>query len=166
MPKTLVLCGAIAISLAFVLALAVAGNSPDPIIGTWKLNIAKSRFGSNAQENPKEGIETYRTVPGDQIELSYTRKLNNGSSVLIKGRWPAQGGAVTVTQIQGAPEGLSWIETLIAPGDWYVTRLLNGKQIGVMHKTFSRDGKTMTQTSRIIDAQGKFIEEVAVLDRQ
>ncbi len=147
-----------------VLAFATAAIAADPIIGTWKLNVAKSKFASEGPQTPKEGMETYRAVGGDQIELTYTRTMKDGTSFLIKGQWPGQGGAVKV--LEGAPEGVSWVETLISWGDWYVTRMQNGKQVGMMHKTLSKDGKTMIQTSRFMDAQGKLVEEVYVLDRQ
>jgi hypothetical protein len=57
-------------------------------------------------------------------------------------------------------------ETLIAPGDWYVTFLQNGKQRGVIHKVISKDGKTMTQPRKGVDAQGKPFEHIEVYDRQ
>lgn len=67
---------------------------------------------------------------------------------------------------QGGPEGTSWVETLIDPGNWYVTRLQNSKQVALVHKTFSKDGKTMRQTTKGTDDQGKPYEQVKVFDRQ
>jgi hypothetical protein len=57
-------------------------------------------------------------------------------------------------------------ETLIGPGDWYVTYLQNGKQFLIMHKVISDDGKTMRQTITGIGPQGKPGEQIQVLDRQ
>ena len=63
-------------------------------------------------------------------------------------------------------EGISYVQTLIAPGDWYVSVLLNGTQVSVIHKVFSKDGKTMFQTSTGSDPQGEPYEDLRVFDRQ
>jgi hypothetical protein len=44
------------------------------------------------------------------------------------------------------------VEILLKPGEWYVTFLMNGKQMTTMHKTISADRKTMRQTVRGLDS--------------
>lgn len=154
-------------TMLFLAVFALAGSllAGDPIIGTWKLNLAKSKFAPNQPDIPKSGTEAYREVEGGQIELTYTRTKADGSSVLSKYAWPAQGGAAKT--LQGGPKQITtFVETLIEPGNWYVTALQNGKQISWAHKTISKDGKTMTVTWKNMDAQGKPIVDIEVFDRQ
>jgi hypothetical protein len=155
--------------IALVLATAVAAVAADPIIGTWKLNIAKSKFSSiyyssRKRTVPKEKVEAYREIEGDQLELAGKEIGTDGSSSSGISTWARQGG---ITKHQPPePAEMSVFETLIAPGDWIVTSLQNGKQIRVMHKVISKDGKQMTQTITGTDAQGKPFVQVQVFDRQ
>ncbi|MBN1831664.1 MAG: hypothetical protein JW896_06085 [Deltaproteobacteria bacterium] len=151
-----------------ILFLAVIGvTNPvwavDPIIGTWKLNLAESKFPAT-EVMPKERTEIYRELDVDLIEFEATGTEANGSPISFKATWPQQGGTVDI--LQGGNEETSYIETLIEPGDWYVTVLQNGKQVGVIHKTFSQDGKRMRQTYTSTDAQGNPFERLSVYDRQ
>jgi hypothetical protein len=151
-----------------LLSLAIIGLTStvwaaDPIIGTWKLNLAESKF-PPTEVMPKERTEVYRELGVDQMEFTATGVEANGSPISFKATWPQQGGTVDI--LQGSDEKTSYIETLIEPGNWYVTVLQNGKQTGVIHKTFSEDGKRMRQTYRGTDAQGNPFERLSVYDRE
>ena len=150
-----------------VFGLASALWAADPIVGTWKLNVAKSKI-AIPDSAPKEIIEyysamkewteIYREIAGDQMELESTEEPAG------KFVWPRQGGVVTVEE--GAPLWATHIEILIEPGNWYVTLLIDGRQVAVKHKTFSKDGKTMLMKETFRDPQGKFIEMPLVFDKQ
>jgi hypothetical protein len=155
--------------IALVLSMAVPAIAADPIIGTWKLNVAKSKFSPVLQAitkrpPPKEYTEVYWEIEGDQIEFTNNEILPDGSSRSGHLIWPRQGGSVKV--LQGGVEGLTYVETLVGPGDWYVTALQNGKQFGVRHKTLSKDGKTKRETISGTDAEGRPFEQIEVFDRQ
>jgi hypothetical protein len=157
----------IAAAIVLLLALGSVATAADPIIGTWKLNLNKSKI-AIPDSAPKETIgyylamkewtEIYREIAGDQMELASTEEPAG------KYVWPRQGGVVTVEE--GAPLWATHIETLIEPGNWYVTLVRDGKQVAVIHKTFSKDGKTMQQTRTFRDPQDKFIEMPRVFDKQ
>jgi hypothetical protein len=55
-----------AIVLMSILGLTGSLWAADPIIGTWKLNVIKSK----AQAYVKERTEMYREIEGDQIEFA------------------------------------------------------------------------------------------------
>ena len=154
-------------TMFFLVVFAMAGSlwAADPIIGTWKLNIAKSTHRMAPRSPlPKEWTEVYREIEGGQIEFTMTMILTDGSSSLLKGVWPAQGGTMKV--LQGGNPAVSYVQTLIEPGNWYRTALRDGKQVGFIHKTFSKDGKTMRQTHKGSDAQGRPYEDLRVYDKQ
>jgi hypothetical protein len=85
----------------------------------------------------------------DQIELSSNTNIVDGSSRDVKAIWPAQGGVV-VEQFPPVV-GVSYIETIIDPGNCYVTVLRDDKQRIVIHETISKDGKVTRQTATGID---------------
>jgi hypothetical protein len=144
-----------------VLVFAGAAMAADPIIGKWKLKIAKSKLGQAA---PKEFTEVYREVDRNLIELTTNWIASDGSSSPEKFTFPAQGGINKfVTPIE---EGRFEIETLIAPGEWRMTGMQNGKQVMTRHKVISKDGKMMRHTVTKTDAKGKVTEELYVFDRQ
>jgi hypothetical protein len=154
----------IVLFIAVLLILATAVFAADPIIGSWKLNIAKSTFASNAPPAPKEQTEAYRYLNTGEIELTYKSIEKDGTSQFLVLTWPAQGGTVKI--IKGdIPKSIAWIETLIA-GEWYVTQLQDGKQAYTRHKIISKDGKILRQSFRSTDVQGKPYENILVFNRQ
>jgi hypothetical protein len=77
--------------------------------------------------------------------------------------FPAQGGSVK--SLKGAKRETTYFETLLAPGEWCMTSLQNGKQIGSLHKVISKDGKVMRQTSKYI-LEGKAYEDILIYEKQ
>ncbi len=126
------------------LRLAIAA---DPIIGTWKLDVGSSKF---VLPPPKEQTEVYRETDSGEIEVVLTRVQSDGTSTSITLTWPSSGGAVHDPDGQ-LPKGETLVETLLAPGEWFVTYMRNGKQYLTMHKLINPDGKTMLQTIKGLD---------------
>ena len=153
--------------LALVLTMAVAAMAADPLIGTWKLNAAKSNFSPDflALEKaaaPKESTLVVRELDADQIEITETGTRTDGSAISQRFTQPKQGGAAT----SGLPEGTIFVHTIVSPNDRVGTILQNGKQIQVIHWVVSKDGKTLIDTRRSMDSQGKPMEHVIVYDKQ
>jgi hypothetical protein len=154
--------------LAAVFGLAGSLWAADPIIGTWKLNIAKSKFGPGVQATMKEQTNTLRELTVDQCELAITGIGTNGSPYSMKLTFPMQGGgpAVVTAQPPAIAEGVSVVVTFVEPGNWYFTDLKNGKQVAVAHVVVSKDGKSALETNRSTDATGKTTEQLLVYDKQ
>ncbi len=136
----------------------------DPIIATWKLNVTKSKYPPN-ENPPRELTETYREINGDLIDFTYDITQADGTNILFKATWPAEGGIITISEGQG-DEKISYVETLLEPGNWYVTVLQDGKQITTMHKLISKDGKTMTQTITSVNNEGKKFTITRIYEKQ
>lgn len=151
----------LALGLMIVTASATAG---DPILGTWKLDVAKSKLVPSLSP-PRAQTEVYRELPSGEMELELTRIDNHGSSVSMILTWPMAGGVVKDAR-SSLPKGVTAVETLLEPGDWYVTFLMDGKQFMTMHKVVSRDKKVMRQTLKGNDPQGRYVEQIQVLHRQ
>jgi hypothetical protein len=152
-------------AMVCVLALATVAMAADPIIGSWKLNLAQSKLTPDplGLAAPKEWTEVVREL-GDQYEGTGTGIRTDGSPISYKWTSPKQGGAVKV-QMSGLPEGIYFVRTAIEPGDEYWTLLVNDKQVRVSHFMF-KDGKTMRETIKGNDAKGKPIEGLEVWEKQ
>lgn len=151
--------------LAVLLALAAPAWAADPIIGTWKLNVAESTFSTAMQDvPPRELTEALREIEGDRIELAQDGIQEDGAPVTFRIAYPAQGGVVTIIDAEGT-EGLTFLETLVSPGNWYVTTLRDGKQVIVRHKVVSADGKTKRETVHGTDEHGQPFEQIEVYER-
>ena len=142
----------------------------DPIIGIWRLNIANSKFSpvllkAMNETVPKEATETYKLI-GDQIELTYENTMTDGGRISGRYTWPRYGGEAKAQEEAVSITGVTIIETLIAPGEWYATFLKDGKQFIVIHKAISEDSKTMSLRYRGIDARGNPFEQIDVYERQ
>lgn len=150
------------------LALFALANSlwaADPRVGTWELNVSKSKFPADVQVVPKNATIVIREMDATQLEFILTGTRRDGSPISEKSLEPKQGGVVK--GIEPAPmQGRSLIHTVIGPGDFYSTIMQDGKQIAVWHWVVSKDLKTMHVTIKGTDAQGKPYEREALYDRK
>jgi hypothetical protein len=140
----------------------IPAMAADPIIGTWKLDVGSSEF---VLPPPKEQTEVYKELASGEIGLVLTRVQSDGGATSTQLTWPASGGAVHDPDGH-LPKGETIVETLLGPGEWLVTYMRNGKQYLMMHKVISQEGKTMRQTIKGLDPQGRPAEQVQVLRRQ
>ena len=148
--------------MLFLGVIGLAGSlwAADPTVGTWKMNVANSKFQS-ATQAPKEQIVEKRELDSGQFELAITGINADGSPISAKMTHPQQGGMVS-----GSPEGVMVVLTLVAPGETLTTFLQNGKQVQLHRNIVSKDGKTMRQIIKGTDDQGRPYEETIVYDRQ
>jgi hypothetical protein len=156
--------------IALVLTTAVAGKAADPIIGSWKLNVAISKISPILQSTwhwaaSKGRMEVYREIEGDQIEFTEEKCQTDGTPISLTNTFPKQGGILKEQQ-PSLTEGISFVETVTDPGNWYVTALENGKQVELIHKTVSKDGRIMRQTIKGTDPKGKPYEGLLIYDKQ
>jgi hypothetical protein len=136
----------------------------DPSVGTWKLNLAKSKISPSAEALPKEAMIVVRELGANEFELALSMTPANGSQISEKLTWPQKGGLL---KSSAAPtQGQSSVVTMIAPGEWYTTTMQDGKQAELLHSVISKDGKTMSVTIKATDAKGKPYEELEVFDKQ
>ena len=144
--------------------------STDPRLGTWKLNVAKSKlspalYALLKQAPPKELTITFRELGTEDLEVTMTGTQTDGKPIANKSIAPRQGGALKIQQ--GAfPEGMTIVSTRIDPNTSYLTFMLNGKQVFVAKSAASKNGKTIQNTTKGTDPQGKPFESVEVYDKQ
>jgi hypothetical protein len=143
--KALFLGSMLALLVPMVMAADAAADSS---LGTWKLNVAKSTFGSGTV--PKSETRTYSSTP-------------LGTHVVIEGEDSAGKKFKTETLLtyDGQPQKVVGNADFDAVStkrvDQYETTadmLKGGKLIGSLRRLVSKDGKTMTINQKTLKADG------------
>jgi hypothetical protein len=139
---------------------SVAFAQTDPRIGSWKLNLEKSKYDPGSA--PKNDVRKYEaTADGTKATVETT---------------PASGSPVTATYtakldgtdypISGSPTFDTIAITLIDSNTTEVTLKKGGKVVQTARSVVSKDGKTMTNTVKGTDANGQPVHSVVVFDKQ
>jgi hypothetical protein len=145
-------------------------SKTDPFLGTWKLDVGKSKFSPvwlavMKATPPKEETVVFREVGTDEVEASISVVQTDGKLMAVKSTFPRQGGVVKVQQ-GPLPEGMTIVSTRIDQNNSYGTYMLNGKQVFVNQNAISENGKTMQLTTKGMDAQGKPFKQLVVFAKQ
>ncbi len=135
-------------------------SETDPLIGIWKLNVAKGNYWALQQTIVKEMTSNYRELGNGQIEVTCTGNREDCSPISFKGTFPREGGGPI------SAGGISSVVTVIDLYKYYITILKDGKQVLVYECKMSKDGKTLQGRFKGIDASGKIYEGVEEFDRQ
>ena len=141
-----------------VIALA-AFAADDSMMGTWKLNEAKSKLGAGG---PKNDTVTYEAV-GDQIKVT------------IEGTQPD--GTKTKTEWTGKFDGKEYASTGNPNEDMRSVKQVNARTLDVVskkggkvvltaHVVLAADGKSRTVTSSGTSSEGKKWKSTGVYDKQ
>jgi hypothetical protein len=118
---------------------AVPAFAADPIVGTWKLDVAKSKF-SSGQElkaatrvySEANGVYTLdqKMTGADGKEISYSVQYSDGKDM------------------KQAANGMTGLDTThakkINANTWDFDLKKDGKVVGHVHRVVSADGKTLT----------------------
>jgi hypothetical protein len=147
---------------ATLLAVALPTNAQtsDPMVGTWRLNVAKSKY--DPGPTPKSITTTYEAVgkgyrvsvinigAGGKLEYGFTSNLD-GKDVRVTGNNP-NADLMAIRRVDART-----IEMISKKG---------GKVTVTQRNVISTDGKTRTVTTTGIDAFGQKVNNVAVFEKQ
>jgi hypothetical protein len=146
--------------LALIASSAISAQSsrPDPRIGTWKLNVAKSNDNTRKSET-----RTY-TQSGDSVTV-HVEVVNNDGSTQVYGDTAKPDGKDYRFTGQG-PAGAETVAVKRVGNTFTYEAKKGGKLLITTKVTFSNDGKVMTMTTKGVDATGKAIDTARVDDKQ
>jgi hypothetical protein len=147
--------------LMLVVSLAVAAVSlaaDDPMMGTWKLNEAKSKLAPGA---PKNSTVIYEAV-GDQVKVTVDGTDAEGKSLhtVWTGKFDGKDYAVT-----GDPTSDMRSYTKEGKDTLQMTNKKAGKVTVTGSIVVSADGKTRTVTISSTDAKGVKVTTTGVYDK-
>ena len=141
-------------------SVVTAADAPDPVVGTWKLDTAKSKFTPGPA--PKSQTRTYaETAQG--TAMTFTGVAANGSSMSGQSTFKYDGKDYKIT-------GSADYDTLSLKrlnGSTVRADLKKGgKVVGTTIRSLSGHGKVLTLASKGTGATGAAFDNVMVFDKQ
>jgi hypothetical protein len=145
---------------AFALSAAPAATPANPVLGTWKLNIAKSTF--TPGPGWRSQTRTYRAAPrgvsvnwtgvgasGETMQVSYSYRYDGRD-------YPMKGSASydTINAVQ--------VDAFTVKSE----EKRDGKVVGIAVRKVSPNGKVLTITDEGTNRKGEKFSQVLVFDRQ
>ena len=141
-------------------SVTVAAGAADPVVGTWTLNVAKSKM--DAVAALKSQTRTY-TQGDDGISVTVSGVRADGSAVSQQSTfkydnkaYPWSGAtdsdAISLRRVNG-----STVEAVL---------MKSGKKVGRSTRTISGHGKVMTLSTKAVGTDGKPHTTVLVFDKQ
>ena len=143
--------------LAGASALAQSG---DPMLGTWKLNVAKSK-------TPYKSGTTVIEAAGDAVKVTADLAAADGTAYhwTWTAKYDGKDNPVTGTTPYGAT-GLAASLTRVDAHTAKVVGKKDGKVVMTQTIVTSPDGKTRTVTTKGTDAKGQTVDSVSIYDKQ
>lgn len=143
-----------------LLATALASYaSPNVLMGTWKLNEAKSKIPAGAEKNST----VVYTMDGDKIKCIIDGTSANGQASHNESTGKIDGKDYPVT---GDPSSDSRAYQAVGARSFTATEKKGGKVTVTAHIVVAADGKTRTVTITSTGPNGQKITETAVYDKQ
>src|SRR2546425_12184182 len=153
----------IALVVAMVVLSVGVWADDNPLIGKWKVNLAKTKY--NAGAPPKSQVITYDMV-GDALRL--TAEIDNAQGHQTNTYTAKYDGKEYPfnSTAKDNPAGQTVRLKRIDANTTQRTTWFKGKQIGTVTEVVTKDGKTLTRTQKGVSVQGQPIDNVQVLDKQ
>ncbi len=148
-----------AIALLSTLCLGATAFAADAVVGTWKLNVAKSKFSGTA---PKSATRVY-TDSADGTTLDQKIVGADGKEMSMHTTIKYDGKEYAVT---GNPDGDSVSGKVIDARTTDFEIKKSGKVVGTVHRVVSADGKTLTVHNKGTHTDGKAYDDTLVFDKQ
>jgi hypothetical protein len=160
MKRFVQLCTLALVCFALPAALLAADN---PVLGTWKLNLEKSKFPAGMA--PKNLTRTV-TADGDNVKYAFEGQGADGSSVNYSFTLKYDGKDVEISGT-GAPMGVDHVAITRVNSHQFSASLKKGdKEMAKSTAVVAHDGKTSTVTTKGTGADGKPFHTSSVYDKQ
>ena len=138
-----------------------AAQGTDPLIGTWKLNVAKSKYSPGpAPKSTTLKIE----AAGQGLKVSVDSIAADGTAV--KYSYTANFDGQDVGFVGTNPNADTIAQKRINATTTETTSKKAGKVTVIGTRVISSDGKTMTTTQKGTNAQGQAVNNVLVYEKQ
>ena len=162
-PKIFIGVGGVVAFLAMCLFATSSLSSfaqTDPFIGTWKLNLAKSKFSPGPP--PKSQTATYEAV-GQGLKI--TVKITDAEGKQIEAQSTANFDGKDYP-VSGNPDQDMTTMRRIDAYKIEFTRKKVGNVVATVTSVVSKDGKTRTVTEKGVNAKGEKFSNIVVYDKQ
>jgi hypothetical protein len=135
----------------------------NPLFGTWKLNLAKSKYVNlNAPKNETRTVE----AQGDGAKYTFDGVAADGSRIAYSFTTNYDGEYSAISGV-GAPNGADSIAAKrVDANTTTATEKKGGKVVATVRVVVSKDGMVTTLVSKGTDAQGQPTSNTSVWDKQ
>jgi hypothetical protein len=146
---------------ALALTGARAGPPASPVIGTWKLNVAKSTF--TPGPGWRSQTRTYSAAPGGGVIVDWVGVGGHGEPMRVRfesrtdGKDHPMKGSANYDTLNAVR-----VDALTVKSE----EKRDGKVVGIAIRKVSPDGKVMTITDDGTNRQGEKFSQVLVFERQ
>ena len=139
---------------------AAASFAASPMMGTWKLNEAKSKFSPGATKNH---TVTYTEARGGKTMVTVDGMDKDGKAVhwTWTGKFDGQS-----YKTKGNPTADSAVYKPVNDRTNHLTLMKSGKTVAAGTIAVSKDGKSRTVTTTMTDANGKKHTDKAYYDKE
>jgi hypothetical protein len=141
-------------------AMAFAASHSEPAVGTWVLNLEKSKF--NPGPAPKSQTRTYAQT-ADGTALTFNGVAADGSSISGQSTFKYDGKDYPVT---GSPDFDTLALKRVNGSTVTGVQKKNGKIVARTTRTISGHGKVLTLSGKGKDAKGASYHNIMVFDKQ
>ena len=132
----------------------------DPILGTWKMNVSKSKINPGAAP---QSVTAVYSQEGDWIVIKTNGIDSAGKPISRTNRVKRDGAEYPYEGPYG--KGTISVKRIDDYNSESVTKFSGGHAVNT-RTVISKDGKTRTQTSRGTNAKGERVNSVAVFEKQ
>jgi hypothetical protein len=146
--------------LAVLVPAIVGAQAGDPVLGTWKLNLAKSTYSAGGA--PKSQTRTY-TAAGKGYKFVAKGVDAAGKASTTEFTVSYDGKFVPAT---GNPAFDSIMVKRVDANTVEATQKKGNKVVSVTTRVVSKDGKTITSTAKGTNAAGKAYTNVEIYEKQ
>ena len=150
---------ALTLTLMGLVFAAGSAFAADPAIGTWTLNLTKSKFTSGPA--PQAATRVY-AESGGVYTLEQKITGSDGKEVSSKAQY-REGQDDTTTAISGVD---SVHATKVNANTWDFSLKSGGKEVGHAHRTVCADGKTLTVHNTDNQITGATGDDTLVFDKK
>ena len=147
-------------AIAMTLAVALGGTALAQSVGTWKLNLAKSKYPQG--QGPKSATIVYEAA-GAGIKVTVDQVPATGPAIHFTYTANYDGKDVPLV---GSPFGDTAARTRVNPTTTKTVNKKDGQILSTLTIVTSADGKTLTVTAAGKDATGQNIDSVSVYEKQ
>jgi hypothetical protein len=143
-----------------ILGLTLGLYAADVRLGTWQLNLKKSKVSGPAI---KSQTDIREALPDGRVQITRTRELADGKIEKYSFSYKYDGREYPV---KGAPFDMISVKRIDNNTTRFETTRKNSKATSIGTTVVSADRMTLTQTSKAVDAAGKMTESTLVFDRK
>ena len=158
---TVMLTGMTLLGLAMVALPQVGFAQSDPWLGTWQLNLAKSKYSPGP---PPKSLAVNWQGEGQNRKITVVGVDAQGNPIVIVMTEAVEDGKPD--PVTGSPDYDAHAATRVDAHTRNASFMKAGKVVRTGILVVSQDGKSFTQTVTGTDANGRQINNIVVADRQ